>query len=167
LTIGCSGAPCGDALAGYSPLLLKPHQLGAIRQAPTSAAAMHDALSRMPVPAAPDALAIENASIWTGDPRRPWADALLVHGDRIAAVGSSAEVKKRAGSAPVLDAKGRMVTPGVMENEVGLLSPGASADLVILDRPIARVAADTIRDAGAVLTITAGRVVYDRDGLTR
>lgn len=146
---------------------MKPHQWGAIRQAPTSAAAPRHALSHMPVPAPFDALAIVNARIWTGDPRRPWADALLVQGGRIAAIGSSAEVKKRARSAPALDATGRMITPGVTENGVGTLSLGGSADLVMLDRPVAHVAADTIRHAGAVLAMTAGCVVYDRDGLTR
>jgi predicted amidohydrolase YtcJ len=144
---------------------MNAHQLGVIRQA-TSPAAMHDALSRMPASAPPEGLAIVNARVWTGDPRRPWADALLMQGGRIAAVGSSAEVKKRAGSARVVDAKGRMVAPGITEHHVGTLAPGAPADLVLLDREIARVAPDTIRDAGVALTITAGRVVFDRDGLT-
>ena len=43
-------------------------------------------------------LAIVNARVWTGDVRRPWADAILVREERIEIVGSSAEVKKRASS---------------------------------------------------------------------
>jgi predicted amidohydrolase YtcJ len=144
---------------------MKPHQLAAIRQA-TSPAARHDALSRMPEHAPHEALAIVNARVWTGDPRRPWADAVLVQGDRIAAVGSSAEVKKRAGSARVIDAKGRMVTPALTEDGVGRLAPGGPADLLIVDRAIDRVSPDAIRDAGVALEMTAGRVVLDRDGLT-
>jgi predicted amidohydrolase YtcJ len=31
---------------------------------------------------------------------------------------------------------------------------------------ISRVTPDTIRDAGVVLTLSAGQVVYDRDGMT-
>jgi len=36
---------------------------------------------------APVTLAVVNARIWTGNPQRPWADAIAVRGDRIAAVG--------------------------------------------------------------------------------
>jgi predicted amidohydrolase YtcJ len=39
---------------------------------------------------------IVNARVWTGDARRPWADAVAVEGDRIKAVGSSAEIMKLA-----------------------------------------------------------------------
>ena len=56
-------------------------------------------------------LAIVNARIWTGDARRPWAEAVAVRGDTIVAVGSSAEVRKLDASR-VIDAAGQMVTPG-------------------------------------------------------
>ncbi|MCY7378725.1 MAG: amidohydrolase [Gemmatimonadaceae bacterium] len=77
-----------------------------------------------PAPAPVAALAIVNARVWTGDPRRPWADAVLVRGERIELVGSSAEVKKRAGSATVVDAKGMMVTPGFVDAHVHFLDGG-------------------------------------------
>ena len=77
-----------------------------------------------PAPAPKAALAIVNARVWTGDPRRPWADALLVRGERIEMVGSSAEVKKRAGAAKVVDAKGMMVTPGFVDAHVHFLDGG-------------------------------------------
>ncbi len=81
------------------------------------------ALAAAPAPV--PALAIVNARIWTGDPRRPWADALLVRGERIEAVGSSAEVKKRAGvSVKTVDAKGMMVTPGFIDAHVHFLDGG-------------------------------------------
>lgn len=38
---------------------------------------------------------VVNARIRTGDPRRPWADAAALAGDRVVAVGSSAELRKR------------------------------------------------------------------------
>jgi hypothetical protein len=117
-------------------------------------------------PAPPETLAIVNARVWTGDARRPWADALLVQGHQITAVGSSAEVKKRAGPALVVDAKGMMVVPMSTESRVGTIAPGQMADLIVLERHITRVAPDAIRDAGIVLTVSAGRIVYDRDGLT-
>lgn len=49
---------------------------------------------------------IVNARIATGDPRRPWADAILLDGDRVVAVGSSAALRKRAPQATVEDAAG-------------------------------------------------------------
>lgn len=54
---------------------------------------------------------IVNARIETGDPRRPWADALLLDGDRVLAVGGSAELRKRAPDAEVVDARGAAVSP--------------------------------------------------------
>jgi predicted amidohydrolase YtcJ len=49
---------------------------------------------------------VVNARIRTGDPRRPWADAVLLDGDRVLAVGASAELRKRAPGAEVVDARG-------------------------------------------------------------
>ena len=50
---------------------------------------------------------IVNARIRTGDPRRPWADAVALAGDRVVAVGSSAELRKLAPpDVPVEDARG-------------------------------------------------------------
>jgi predicted amidohydrolase YtcJ len=78
-----------------------------------------------PATASPITLAIVNARVWTGNPRRPWADAVAVRGDRIAAVGSSAEVKKLVTPATrVIDAHGGMVTPGFIDSHVHFLSGG-------------------------------------------
>ena len=77
-----------------------------------------------PAPAPVTALAIVNARVWTGDPRRPWADAVLVRGERIAVVGSGAEVRKHAGAARVIDAKGMMVTPGFIDSHVHFIDGG-------------------------------------------
>src|ERR687895_291374 len=58
-------------------------------------------------------LAVVNARVWTGDQRRPWADALATAGDRILVVGSGAEVRKLAGpTTRVIDARGMMLVPG-------------------------------------------------------
>ncbi|MEW5919249.1 MAG: amidohydrolase, partial [Gemmatimonadota bacterium] len=63
--------------------------------------------SRQPV-----TLAVVNARVWTGNPNRPWADAIAVSGERLTAVGSSAEIRKLAGNAELIDANGQFLVPG-------------------------------------------------------
>ena len=72
----------------------------------------------------PVTLAVVNARIWTGDAKRPWADAIAVRGDRIAAVGSSAEVRKMSGTARVIDAGGQMLVPGFIDSHVHFVDGG-------------------------------------------
>jgi predicted amidohydrolase YtcJ len=72
----------------------------------------------------PVTLAVVNARIWTGDTRRPWADGIAVRGERIAALGSSAEVRKLAGGAEVIDAKGQMLVPGFIDSHVHFVDGG-------------------------------------------
>jgi len=70
-------------------------------------------------------LAIVNARVWTGDARRPWADAVAVTGERITAVGSSAEVRKLARpTTRVIDAKGGMLVPGFIDAHVHFVEGG-------------------------------------------
>jgi predicted amidohydrolase YtcJ len=74
---------------------------------------------------APVSLAVVNARVWTGNPQRPWADAIAARGDTIAAVGSSAEVKKVAGEgARIIDAKGAMVVPGFNDSHIHFVDGG-------------------------------------------
>jgi len=113
----------------------------ALLAAPLTASAMQQPLP--PAPAPVTALAIVNARAWTGDPRRPWADAVLVRGERLELVGSSAEVKKRAGAGvPVLDARGMMLVPGFIDSHVHFLDGGfALASVQLRD---ARTKADFV-----------------------
>ena len=70
-------------------------------------------------------LAVVNARVWTGDARRPWADAVAVTGSRISAVGSSAEIRKLASNATrVVDARGGMLVPGFIDSHVHFMSGG-------------------------------------------
>lgn len=70
-------------------------------------------------------LAVVNARVWTGDPRRPWADALAAAGNRLAAVGSSAEIRKLTiPSTRVIDAAGRMIVPGFIDSHIHFLWGG-------------------------------------------
>lgn len=109
-------------------------------------------------------LVIVNARVWTNDPRKAWADAVLVRGERVLAVGSSAELRKRAGrAARVVDARGLLARP-VPEGHV--LAPGSPATLVLLARGASDPPAP-IDDDVVVLSLVDGRVERDRDGLAR
>jgi predicted amidohydrolase YtcJ len=77
------------------------------------------------VSAAAISLVLVNGRVWTGDRARPEAVAVGIAGDRIAAVGDSAEVKAQAPpSAEVVDLGGAFVTPGFIDAHVHFLDGG-------------------------------------------
>jgi predicted amidohydrolase YtcJ len=60
--------------------------------------------------------------VWTGDPARPWAQALAVRGPLVSAVGADAEVRRHAGPrTEIVDLGGRLVTPGFNDAHLHLL----------------------------------------------
>ncbi len=64
-------------------------------------------------------LVLRNARIWTGDPVRPEVEALAAVGERIVAIGSTADIDAWRGPATmVLDAGGRRVLPGFNDAHV-------------------------------------------------
>src|SRR6185369_11049071 len=66
-------------------------------------------------------IAVVNARIWTGDARRPWAEAVAASGDRILAVGSNVEIGALSGaSTRVVDGRGGMLTPGFIDSHIHL-----------------------------------------------
>lgn len=107
-------------------------------------------------------LVIVNARVPTGEPRRPWADAIALEEDRIRIVASSAEVMKVAAEAIVIDARGALVVPGTTDtharsgeagsnaHERGAIRVGMLADLAVLGG-----------DSTAFLTIVGGKVVVE------
>ena len=106
-------------------------------------------------------LAVVNAKIWTGDAAHPWAEALAAAGDRLVAVGTNDEVKARAGGAKVIDAGGRLVTPGFIDAHVHFLEGGADlASVELRDAATKQVFIDRIRDFAAALA--RGRVDHGR-----
>jgi predicted amidohydrolase YtcJ/transglutaminase-like putative cysteine protease len=63
--------------------------------------------------------------IWTGDPQRPWAEALAVRGRTLLAIGSRAEVLAAAGAeAPCLSIGPGLITPGWIDARVDLFEAG-------------------------------------------
>src|SRR4028118_2369200 len=68
--------------------------------------------------ASPD-LILLHGKVFTSDAARPTAEAVAIRGERIVAVGSSAEVGKLAGKETrVLDLQGRVVIPGINDAHV-------------------------------------------------
>ena len=108
-------------------------------------------------------LAVVNAHIWTGDARRPWADALAVSDDRIVAVGSSAEIQKLSlKAARVIDAHGAMVTPGFTDAHVHFVEGGFALQSVKLRD--ARTKDEFIRRIAAFAkTVPAGTWILNGD----
>ncbi len=75
----------------------------------------------------PPELIILNAAVRTMDAARPQAEAVAVSGNRIAALGPSAEIKELAGpKTRVVDAGGRSVLPGFNDAHVHWLMGGYS-----------------------------------------
>ena len=66
--------------------------------------------------AATDETLFSNGRVWTGDPRNPRAEAVLVRDGRIAAVGGAEEVGGVAGDgARIVDLAGRTLIPGFVD----------------------------------------------------
>ncbi|HKK27010.1 MAG TPA: amidohydrolase [Gemmatimonadota bacterium] len=70
-------------------------------------------------PSGPPDLVLVGGRVFTADTARPWAEAVAIRGDRIAAVGRDAEVRRLAGpDTRVLDLGGRVVVPGLTDAHV-------------------------------------------------
>jgi predicted amidohydrolase YtcJ len=92
-------------------------------------------------------LVIVNARVRTMDKQRPEAEAVAVRGNRVAAVGTVAEVRRLAGPRTrVVDAKGAAVLPGFNDAHVHFLSGGFQLSSVDLrDAPTPQEFAARIR----------------------
>ncbi|MBT2160941.1 amidohydrolase [Zobellia barbeyronii] len=72
-------------------------------------------------------LLVTNATIWTGNPESPKAEAMAIKGDSILAIGSFKDLEKFKGeSTEILDVNGNFITPGFIDAHVHLLMGGNS-----------------------------------------
>ena len=85
-------------------------------------------------------LIVRNARIWTGDSTSPRAEALAVRGERLLAVGTNAEADAHRGSRTrVIDAGGRFMTPGFIDDHTHFGQAGAlliGANLLDVHTPV-------------------------------
>lgn len=72
----------------------------------------------------PITLAVVNARVWTGDQAAPWAEALAARGERLAAVGTNADIRPLVSTVTPIDAGGRLVLPGFIDSHVHFLEGG-------------------------------------------
>ena len=76
--------------------------------------------------AQPAELVLINGRVYTLDASRPWGEGVAITGDRITAVGTSAEVRKLAGPRTrIVDLAGAFVSPGFNDAHVHMDATGA------------------------------------------
>ena len=117
----------------------------------TAAAAQAPPVAQTPA-ARPD-LILVGGKVFTADPARPWAQALAITGDRITAVGTTAEVRAAAGSATrVIPLDGRVVVPGFNDAHTHV-GPGRGPGVDLSTASNDPALADVVR----AVTIEAGK----------
>jgi len=96
----------------------------------------------------PADLIVTRAVVWTGDGRRPEAEAVAVRDDRIVAVGDTADVGAWRGQhTRVIDAAGRLLLPGFNDAHVHFTEGGLQLENVDLKE--AGTADEFVRRVGA------------------
>jgi predicted amidohydrolase YtcJ len=111
------------------------------------------AAGAMPARAAEKAdLILAGGKVFTGDPARPWAEAVAIAGERILAVGTSAEVRPLADEGTrVIELQKRVVVPGFNDAHMhvgGGLGPGVDLALRSKDPALADVVSALATEAG-------------------
>ena len=68
-----------------------------------------------------------NAKVFTGNPEHPYAEAVLIRGDKIIAVGNFAEIARMAaGGVEKIDLHGKTLLPGLIDSHVHAIDGGIS-----------------------------------------
>src|SRR5574338_1166943 len=94
-------------------------------RSPTSTAPVAAPVPSSETAAAPHAdpldVVLLGGKVFTADAAKPWAEAIAIRGERIAAVGTTAEIRALAastGTARVIELGGRVVIPGINDAHV-------------------------------------------------
>ncbi len=102
-------------------------------------------------------LVIVNARVFTAEPARPWAEAVAIEAGRFSAVGSDADIRALAdGTTRVIDAGGRLVTPGLVEAHVHLGSTLPSPPIAMPGLPFPGPSAGEVLAAVGAASKEAG-----------
>ncbi|RPI99130.1 MAG: amidohydrolase, partial [Candidatus Aminicenantes bacterium] len=99
-------------------------------------------------------LVLVNGKVWTGDPARPWAEAVAVRDGKIFAVGTAAELRALSPSGTkLIELGGALVLPGFIDSHTHFLAGGFALKSIQLREAksredfVARIAAKA-REAG-------------------
>lgn len=102
--------------------------------------------------AEPPDLILRNAKVVTVDAKFTLAQAVAVRGDKLLAVGSNADIAKLAGpNTRIVDAKGRMVIPGLMDSH----THPSNASMYEFDHPMPEM--ESIADVLAYIRSRAAK----------
>jgi len=72
-------------------------------------------------------LVVTGARVWTGDPSKPWAEAIASRGETIVAVGTAGEIVPFIGEeTEVILASGSMLVPGFIDTHVHFVDGGVA-----------------------------------------
>jgi len=78
-------------------------------------------------------LVVTGAKVWTGDPDRPWAEAVASNGETIIAVGSDADIEPFVtDDTEVISVAGSMLVPGMIDTHVHFITGGSGLAAVQL-----------------------------------
>jgi len=70
---------------------------------------------------------ITNGRVWTGNPANPWASTIVIVGNRITAVGDSTAAQSvNQDTAMIIDAGGKLVLPGFIDNHTHFMDGAES-----------------------------------------
>jgi predicted amidohydrolase YtcJ len=119
-------------------------------------------------------LVLHGGKVFTADPAKPWAQAVAIAGDRIAAVGTDSEVLALANaSTERIDLASRVVIPGLNDAHVHTAAPLPASDVGLPFDPPPSQVLDAVRAAvadeppGTWLGGTIGGAVFDDPNLRR
>ena len=119
-------------------------------------------------------LIIINGRVWTGDSSKPWAEGVAITGEKIAQVGSTAEIAALKGeTTKVIDAGGKLVIPGINDAHVhpssGMATFELPLDLNAKWDDVAAAIASTLEETPADLWITGtlGPAMANDPSITR
>lgn len=112
---------------------------------------------------APADMVLLNGAVLTVDRNDAVAQAVAIRGGRIAAVGTTAEIRALAGSATeVIDLRGRAVTPGLIDSHVHFSGADALFSVNLSDAEVDSIAEVKKRVAAQVAKLKPGEWVRGR-----
>ena len=95
---------------------------------------------------------IINAKVYTVDAQNSVADAIAIRGDKIAAVGTTDELKRRYTTENIFDAGGKTVVPGFIDSHGHVSALGSSlVELNLVGTTSVQQIAEMVAEEGVIV----------------